>query len=113
MDAATSTLDAPPERRSFGAGLRDVVVCSLVVSAAAALVAVPIAFALDTRWSLVFVILRWLLVAALLITPAVQQIATRSFGATWQLPWALRTPATALLLTCESILFDIISAQFS
>ena len=89
---------------------RDVVLCSLAVTATAALVALAVHLGSDVRWSLAFVIARWIFVAALLVTPIVHQAATH-LGATWRMPWVLQTPATALLLTCESIAFDIVSAQ--
>lgn len=104
-------VDTPREpRRSAWRGARDVLVCSLAVTALAALTALAYALVADVRWSLAFVILRWLLVAALLVTPLAHQITVR-MGAAWRMPWALRTPATALLLTCESICFDIVSAR--
>lgn len=115
-DAATTALPAPHvtplprSRRSLRRGAGAVILCSLLVTAAAALVALVALLATDARWSLAFVIARWLFVAALLATPLVHQVATR-LGATWRMPWALQTPATALLLTCESIAFDIVSAQ--
>ncbi|MEO6867155.1 MAG: hypothetical protein ABI200_03965 [Gaiellales bacterium] len=112
-DAATSTAlpaAAVAPKRTFRSGVRDVVVCSLLVTIAAALVALAIAQTTDARWSLVFVISRWLCVAILLATPLLHQIAVR-FGAKWRMPWVFATPATALLLTVESIAFDILSAR--
>jgi hypothetical protein len=117
MDDAL-TFDVPPAQplvepaRSRGRAARDVVVFSLSITAASALLALAVDAVSATRWSLAFVVLRWVIVAALLATPLVQQIAQR-FGATWKLPYALRTPATAVLLTCESIVFDIVSAHFA
>lgn len=90
--------------------VRDVVLCSLLVTATAALVALVVHLGADVRWSLAFVVARWCFVAALLVTPLVHQAATR-LGATWRMPWVLQTPATALLLTGESIAFDVVSAQ--
>jgi hypothetical protein len=49
-------------------------------------------------------------VFALLALPLLHQ-AARRMGRTWDLPWALRTPATALLLTAEGIVWDIVSAN--
>ena len=89
---------------------RLVVTCSLLVTACAAAVAVAAASVTDVRWNVVFVIARWLVVAALLATPLVHQVAVR-LGAGWRMPWVLQTPATALLLTCESIALDIVSAR--
>ena len=80
------------------------------MTAGAAIVALVPALAFDVRWSLAFVYLRWGVVFALLALPLAHQLAARR-GRTWQLPWALRTPATALLLTCEGIVWDIVSAQ--
>ena len=111
LPVETDTVAAPePPARSFARATRDVVVCSLLVTAAAASLAVVAALTSGVRWSLAFVVLRWLLVAALLATPLVHQVAVR-FGARWRMPWALQTPATAVLLTCESIAFDIISSH--
>jgi len=90
--------------------VRDVVLCSLLVTTLAALVALAAHVFGDVRWSLAFVVARWIFVAALLVTPLVHQVATR-LGAAWRMPWVLQTPATALLLTCESIAFDILSAR--
>ena len=100
----------PIKHRTPARAVRDIVVFSLAVTATAACAALVVAGITDARWSLVFVILRWLLVAALLVTPLVHQVAVR-FGLGFTMPWALRTPATALVLTCESIAFDIVSAN--
>lgn len=100
------------EPRGVARGVRQVVACSLLVTAAAAAVASLVAIPADVRWSLAFVIARWLCVAALLVTPLVHQLAVR-LGASWRMPWVLQTPATALLLTCESIALDILSARLS
>lgn len=112
LPVATDDATVPDHRaRTLGRATRDVIACSLLVTAIAASLAVVAAVATDVRWSLAFVVLRWLLVAALLATPLVHQVAVR-FGARWRMPWALQTPATAVLLTCESITFDIISSHF-
>lgn len=89
---------------------RSVVLLSIVVTVAAALVALVPALVLDTRWSYAFVMTRWMVVFALLALPLVHQVARRR-GSTWSLPWGLRTPATGLLLTLEGIAWDIVSAQ--
>jgi hypothetical protein len=101
-----------PDADAVGAWerLRSVVLLSLVVTAGAALVAIVPAVLLDQRWSLTFVITRWLVVFALLALPLVHQ-AARRLGASWTLPWGLRTPATGLLLTLEGIAWDIVSAH--
>lgn len=107
---ATSAATLDPLPRTRLRSVLEVVACSLLVTMLAAMVAIVAAVGADVRWSLAFVIARWMFVAALLVTPLVQQIAGR-MGASWRLPYALRTPATALLLTVESILFDIASAH--
>jgi len=109
---ATSSALAEPTRRSLGRATRDIVLFSLSVTALAALAALAVAFIGDTRWSLAFVVIRWSIVAVLLATPLAHQIAIR-WGVGFRMPWAMRTPATALLLTTESIMFDIISAQLA
>ncbi|MCW2956312.1 MAG: hypothetical protein JWO69_1181 [Thermoleophilia bacterium] len=112
-DATDTDIDAiipTTDRRGFWPALGELLLVSLGITALAALVAWPLAQALDQRWALVFVYARWLFIFALLLTPVLQQVAGRA-GAAWRLPWALRTPATALLLTCESVAFDIISAS--
>lgn len=112
MSHALAPAAATPDRRGFARGTRDVVACSLLVTAAAAIVASVVAIPVDARWSIVFIIARWLCVAALLATPLVHQVAVR-LGASWRMPWVLQTPATALVLTCESIALDILSARLS
>ncbi len=98
------------ERRGFRRGLLEVVGCSLLVTSAAAIVATFASMAGSFEWSVAFVIARWICVAILLVLPLLHQITMRA-GVSWRLPWVLQTPATALLLTAESIAFDIISAQ--
>jgi hypothetical protein len=99
-----------PQRRGFVRGTRDVVLLSLGVTALAALAALVPALAFGVRWSLAFVYIRWCVVFVLLALPLLHQLLVR-LGVAWQLPWGLRTPATALLLTAEGIAYDIISAQ--
>jgi hypothetical protein len=108
--SAPTRIDQPAAERTFGSGLRDVVLCSIGVTTMAAAVALPLAALLGERWSLVFVIVRWLCVAALLATPLLHQVLVR-MGVTWRMPWVLQTPATALVLTLESIALDILSAR--
>jgi hypothetical protein len=94
------------------ARLRSVVLLSLLVTGAAALVALLPALVSDIRWAWAFVMIRWMVVFALLALPLVHQVAQRR-GATWELAWGLRTPATGLLLTVEGIVWDIVSAQLT
>lgn len=97
--------------RSLRRKIFEVVACSLSVTTAAAAVASILYFLIEQRWSLIFVVARWICVAALLITPLMHQALTR-FGIKHRIPWVFQTPATALLLTLESITLDIISAHF-
>ena len=92
--------------------VRSVVLLSLLVTGAAAVVAVVPALISDVRWSWAFVMIRWCVVFVLLALPLVQQVARRR-GSSWELPWGLRTPATGLLLTVEGIVWDIVSAQLT
>lgn len=103
---------AAAEATSGWARLRSVVLLSLLVTGAAALVALVPAAVSDVRWSWAFVMTRWMVVFALLALPLVHQVA-RARGASWTLPWGLRTPATGLLLTLEGIAWDIVSAQLT
>lgn len=108
-DLAATTADdtiATPEPGR----VRSVVLLSVLVTAGAAIIALVPATAFDVRWSLAFVYVRWGVVFALLALPLAHQVAARR-GHAWLLPWALRTPATALLLTIEGIAWDIVSAQ--
>jgi hypothetical protein len=88
----------------------EVVAVSLAVTAAAAVVASLAAPLLATRFSLAFVVLRWVIVGVFLVTPLLHQLALQR-GSARRLPFALRTPATALVLTVESIVFDVLSAR--
>lgn len=110
MTSATGTLaSAPLPQRTFKRMARDVIFFSLGTTTIAAFCALGAAAFTDVRFSVTFVILRWCVVAALLATPLIHQLTSRAIG--WRLPWALATPLTALVLTTESICFDIISAQ--
>jgi hypothetical protein len=104
------TAAAAAERRGLRRGLAEVVGCSLLVTTAAAIVATLVALPGPLEWSVAFVIARWICVAVLLVLPLAHQVVVRT-GRSWRLPWVLQTPATALLLTVESIGFDILSAQ--
>ncbi|MCW2973386.1 MAG: hypothetical protein JWN72_1659 [Thermoleophilia bacterium] len=106
--APTEPVVVRPHTR--GRAVLEVVAFSLATTAASAALALVAALVADVRWSIAFVVLRWLIVAALVATPLIHQ-AARRFGATWTMAYALRTPATAVLLTCESIAFDILSAR--
>lgn len=88
----------------------EVVLCSIAVTLTAALLGYLWHLAVGTRWSLAFVIARWICIAIILLLPFVQVLLTRR-GALRSIPWALRTPWTPLLLTVESVLIDIVSAQ--
>lgn len=103
-----ATTAAP--RRTFLVGTRDVIACSLLVTTAAAIVATLVATPSDLQWSIAFVVARWTCVAVLLLTPLLHQVVVRT-GRTWRMPWVLQTPATAIVLTVESILLDILSAR--
>ncbi|MCW2921365.1 MAG: hypothetical protein JWL76_1239 [Thermoleophilia bacterium] len=105
-------LDAAlPRPRTRARRIGEVVACSLVVTALAALVGLAVAISTDVRWNYAFVIARWICIFTLILVAVVNQVAERT-GRSWRAPWVLRTPATVLLLMCESIGFDIISAQF-
>jgi hypothetical protein len=115
MRELAATLPAAPASPAVAdasgwARARSVVLLSLLVTIAAALFAIAPAGLLDVRWSVAFVVTRWLVVFALLALPLVHQVATR-LGMAWSLPWGLRTPATGLLLTLEGIAWDIASAH--
>ncbi|MBC7461474.1 MAG: hypothetical protein H7287_08935 [Thermoleophilia bacterium] len=105
----TAPVAAQPLTR--GRAVLEVVAFSLSTTVASAVLALGASLVSDVRWSIAFVVLRWLIVAALVATPLVHQVARR-FNVGWTMPYALRTPATAVLLTCESIAFDILSAHF-
>ena len=107
----TSTPPSPPQRpRTWPRRLLEVVACSLLVTALAALVGYAWHGAFGTRWALAFVIARWIFIAIILLLPFVQHGLTKR-GARRSIPWALRTPWTPLLLTVESVVIDIISAR--
>ncbi|MCW2928444.1 MAG: hypothetical protein JWM86_2412 [Thermoleophilia bacterium] len=110
FNPATTALAASPDAPDRRGSWRGVVGLSLAVTAAAALFALVAALAVDARWSYVFVMTRWIVVFVLLALPLAHQVAMRR-GARLPLPWALRTPATALVLTIEGIAYDIISAN--
>ena len=92
-------------RRAF-----EVIACSIAATCVAAIVGYLWHLATGTRWTLAFVIARWIFIAAILVLPFVQLTLVRR-GSTFSIPWALRTPWTPLLLTVESVVIDIVSAQ--
>ena len=106
--APTQPVAARPSTRRRA--VLEIVAFSISTTIAAALLAFGASLLSDVRWSIAFVVLRWLIVAALVATPLIHQVVRR-FGARFTMPYALRTPATAVLLTCESIAFDILSAR--
>lgn len=109
MEVATNPSPTAPGRSGRWA-LRDVLLLSIGVTLLAAVLALAPARAADVRWSLVFVYMRWAFVFLLLLVPVAHRLAARR-GRPLNLPWALRTPATALALTCEGIVYDIASAR--
>lgn len=84
-----------------------VVLFSLAISASAAVVATVLALADLAAFGVTFVIIRWLMVGVLILTPLLSQLSRGRLP----IPAPMRTPWTALLLTLESIAFDILSAQ--
>lgn len=111
MTQATTTLDAAlPRPRTMSRRVGEVVACSLLVTALAALAGLAVAAPTDVRWNYAFVIARWICIFTLILVAVANQVAERT-GRSWRAPWVLRTPATVLLLVCESIAFDIASAQ--
>ena len=88
----------------------EVIACSLVATCIAALLGYVWHVLTGTRWTLAFVIARWVLIAAILLLQFIQ-IALQRRGSSRTIPWALRTPWTPLLLTVESVVIDIVSAQ--
>ena len=109
--APTTPAAAPTRERSLGRAALEVLVFSLAVSASAALVALALWATTEVRFNLAFVYLRWGMVAVLFSTPLLHQLLVRVRPGAPGLPLVLRTPATALVLTVESIGFDILSAQ--
>ncbi len=95
--------------RSRAEAVRTVLLTSLAVTTLCAPIAGVIAAATPARFLTAFVVLRWMVVLVLLLTPLAYRIVWVRRG--WTLPYAMQTPLTALFLTCESILVDILSAQ--
>lgn len=103
---------APPAEpaRTTRRAVGEIVGCSILVTAAAALAGLLVAVAFDARFAYAFVIARWICILLMLLTPILHRLLLHS-GRTSRVPWAARTPATTLLLVCESIAFDIVSAR--
>lgn len=101
---------APPRPGTLRRRIAEVVACSLAVTALAALAGLAVAIPTDVRWNYAFVIARWICIFSLILVAVANQVADRT-GRSWRAPWVLRTPATVLLLMCESIGFDIVSAR--
>lgn len=111
MTQATTTLDvALPRPGSRLRRVGEVVACSLVVTAFAAFVGLAVSIPTAVHWNYAFVIARWICIFALILVAVANKVAERT-DRSWRAPWVLRTPATVLLLVCESIAFDIASAR--
>jgi hypothetical protein len=111
MTQATTTLDAAlPRPTTRARRIGEVIACSLVVTALAALAGLAVAAATSVHWNYAFVIARWICIFTLILVAVASQVAERT-GRGWRAPWVLRTPATVLLLVVESIAFDIASAR--
>ena len=90
---------------------RDNTLRSVVLFSIATTLAIAVASSLwhvvsGQRFLLVFVLMRWTVVFALLLAPVAKQLFRGL-----PLPHLIERPWVALLLTCESIAIDIISAQ--
>lgn len=116
MESSDTALPTTPSTGSnFTAGrsrreaFRTVLLTSLAVTATCAPIAGIIALAAQQRFLTAFVILRWMVVLVLLLTPLLYR--TLFVRRSWSLPYVMQTPLTALFLTCESIVVDILSAQ--
>lgn len=103
---AGATLTAGRSRRE---ALISVVIFSLCVTAVTGVAAAALWLVTGADFVLAFVLLRWTVVFILLVTPLVHQVLKR--WTTVRLPYVFQTPLTALLLTFESIIVDIIGAQ--
>jgi hypothetical protein len=103
-DALTPQLDAAAKPR---ATWLDVVIFSVLITCASAVFAGLASVVWDAEFSVIFVITRWCVVGVLILTPLLSQLTRGRLP----IPLAMRTPWTALLLTVESIAFDILSAN--
>lgn len=95
--------------RTWPRALRAVVAFSLTVTAAAGVFATALHYLLDISFGLSFVYLRWGVVFTLVATPLLSRTVLERRGRT--LPYVMRTPLTAVMLACESIVVDIIVAE--
>lgn len=99
-----------PERPATRTGaIATIVAFSLGATSLGAVVAAGIWLAADVRYLFVFVIVRWIAVLLVLLAPLIHR--NLPGRRTRRLPYALQTPVTALVLSVESIGFDIIAAQ--
>lgn len=89
--------------------LLSVLAFSLAVTAAGAVIAGAVDVVADVDFLLAFVLIRWTVVMVLLVAPIAHRLLLR--WSSVRLPYVMQTPLTALLLTVESICFDILSAQ--
>jgi hypothetical protein len=78
----------------------------LAITTCSGLVALAVHASSGSDFLVTFVVLRWVAVAVLLVTPLIRYVRPDVV-----LSGPLRTPLTALFLTTESILVDIVSAQ--
>lgn len=95
-----------PEAVKQKARIRDIVLFSLAVTTTCGLIALALYSMTSARFILSFILLRWSVIAVLILAPIIGKLFP-SLG----MPAVLRTPLTVLVLTCESILVDIIGAQ--
>lgn len=115
MTATPSTEKTPVQllatRRpaSRARALGAVVYFSLAVTVLGALGAGVATLTAGADFLLAFVLVRWSVVLLLLVAPALHRLVLARRGL--PLPYAMQTPLTALVLTIESICFDILSAQ--
>ncbi len=109
MESTSTQMSNLTGSRTRMQALRTVLLTSLAVTATCAPVALAVTAVSGGRFLTAFVVLRWLVVLVLLLTPIAYRTVFVRAG--WNLPYVMQTPLTALFLTCESIAVDIISAQ--
>lgn len=95
--------DTTPHSR---ARARDIVLFSLAATTTSGIIALALYLATGLGFIVPFIVLRWCVIALLVAAP----IVSRVFPAL-RIPAVLRTPITVLVLTCESIVVDIVGAQ--